>query len=176
MGEFVFDYDAAANYWVKKDADSKQMDRQRLIDRIYKFLNEHNTCTLGTASEGQVRCTPIEYNFVDEKLYFFSEGGQKFRGLKENKHVGVAVYEPYNGFSNLKSLQIEGTADLVEPFSDEYLKLMEHKKIPVEAMKKLPHPMNLIRVVPESFDYLDSDLKKEDLSSRQHVEMIAYEK
>ncbi len=79
MGEFVFDYDAAANYWVQKDADSKQMDRQRLIDRIYKFLNEHNTCTLGTASEGQVRCTPIEYNFVDEKLYFFSEGGQKFR-------------------------------------------------------------------------------------------------
>ena len=58
----------------------------------------------------------------------------------------------------------------MEPFSDEYLKLMEHKKIPVEAMKKLPHPMNLIRVVPESFDFLDSDLKKEDLSSRQHCE------
>ena len=51
------------------------------------------------------------------------------------------------------------------------MKLMEHKKIPMEAMKKLPHPMNLIKVVPESFDYLDSDLKKEDLSSRQHYEV-----
>ena len=168
---FKFDYNAAANYWVHKDAHSNKMDRQQLAERINKFIEEHNTCTLGTASEGHVRCTPIEYNYVDKKLYFFSEGGLKFKGLKKNKHVGVAIYEPYNGFGNLKSLQIEGTANLVEPFSDEYLKLMEHKKIPVEAMKKLPQPMNLIRVVPRYFDYLDSDLKKEDLSSRQHYEV-----
>ncbi|MBP3263445.1 MAG: hypothetical protein J6M45_13920 [Pseudobutyrivibrio sp.] len=32
----------------------------------------------------------------------------------------------------------------------------------------LPQPMNLIKVVPMVFDYLDSDLKKEELSGRQH--------
>lgn len=45
------------------------------------------------------------------------------------------------------------------------------KHIKLEAIKKLPQPMNLIRMVPQVFDYLDSDLKKEDLSSRQHYEV-----
>ena len=110
-------------------------------------------------------------NYAERQFYFFSEGGLKFRGLEKNKNVGIAIYEPYNGFGKLKSLQIEGTASLIEPFSDEYLKIMEHKKIPEEAMRKLPQPMNLIKVVPEVFDYLDSNLKKEELSSRQHYEV-----
>ena len=55
--------------------------------------------------------------------------------------------------------------------SEEYLKIMEHKKIPVEAMKKLPQPMNLIKVVAKSYDYLDSDLKKEGFGSRQHMDV-----
>ena len=37
-------------------------------------------------------------------------------------------------------------------------------------MKKLPCPMNLIKVTPKNFDYLDSDLKKEGYGSRQHFE------
>ncbi|MFN2925936.1 hypothetical protein ACKX2L_03280 [Lachnospiraceae bacterium YH-ros2228] len=38
---------------------------------------------------------------------------------------------------------------------------MEHKKLPVEAMKKLPQAMNLIKVVPITYDYQDSNLKKD---------------
>jgi hypothetical protein len=64
-----------------------------------------------------------------------------------------------------------GEAVMVEPFSDEYLMLMEHKKIPVEAMKKLPQAMHLIKVVPTTYDYLDSDLKKDGFGSRQHLEV-----
>lgn len=168
---FKFDYNAAANYWLNKDANSQKIPREQVLERITAFIEAHNTCTLATASEDHVRCTPIEYNFVDNRFYFFSEGGLKFRGLKKNKHVGMAIYEPYNGFGNLKSLQIEGMASLVEPFSDEYLKVMEYKKIPETAMRNLPQPMALIKVVPEVFDYLDSDLKKEEFGSRQHYEV-----
>ena len=89
---------------------------------------------------------------------------------KDNKNVSFAIYEPYGGFGQLKSLQVMGVASLIEPFSDEYLKILEHKKIPVEAMKKLPQPMNLIKIYPESYDYLDSDLKKEGYGSRQYLD------
>ena len=174
MGEhstYEIDYDKAANYWVDKDESSKKLEDSQLLEKIYSFIESHNTCTLATASEGHVRCTPLEYNFVDNNLYFFSEGGLKFRGLKDNKHVGIAIYEPYNGFGNLKSLQLEGLASLVEPFSEEYLKIMAYKKIPEEAMRKLPQPMNLIKVEPESFDLLDSDLKKDGYGSRQHYKL-----
>ena len=166
------DYDLAASHWVEKDKTSVHMEGADLKKKIDEFIGAHNTCALATSCSDMVRNTPIEYNYVDGCFYFFSEGGLKFKCLKDNKNVGIAIFEPYGGFGQLKSLQVEGLAEMVEPFSDEYLKLMEHKKIPVEAMKKLPQPMNLIKVAPAEFDYLDSDLKKEGFGSRQHFDKV----
>ena len=163
-------YDEAANHWLEKDRDAVHMEPAALREKINAFLHAHNTGALATAGGGLVRCTPIEYNYVDGCLYLFSEGGLKFKCLKDNKHVGFAIFEPYGGFGQLKSLQITGTAEMVEPFSKEYQKLLDHKKIPADAIRKLPKPMNLIKIVPESFDYLDSDLKKDGFGSRQHLE------
>ncbi len=47
-------------------------------------------------------------------------------------------------------------------------KKAKFKKIPVEAMQKLPQPLHLLKIYPESYDYLDSDLKKEGFEVRQH--------
>ncbi|SDB55585.1 Pyridoxamine 5'-phosphate oxidase [Pseudobutyrivibrio sp. YE44] len=164
------DYDKAANYWIEKEKNVDHMPDDILKAKISLFLSEHNTCALATASaDGFVRNTPIEYNFIDNKLYLFSEGGLKFKCLKDNKNVSLAVFEPYSGFSKLKSLQIQGKEEAVEPFTDEYLKVMEYRKIPEAAMRKLPEPMNLIKVTPTSFDYLDSELKNEKYACRQHL-------
>ncbi len=163
------DYDQAASVWIEKDYGSVHMIESELKNKIDEFINAHNTCALAVASGDFVRCTPIEYNYVDGSFYLFSEGGLKFKALKDNKHVAFAIYEPYGGFHQLKSLQVMGIASMVEPFTDEYLKIMEHKKIPLEAMKKLPMPMNLIKIVPESYDLLDSDLKKDGFGNRQHL-------
>ena len=62
-------------------------------------------------------------------------------------------------------------AEMIEPWSEEYLKLVNYRKIPVEALKKLPHSMNLIKVVPKVYDFLNSDLKKEGFGSRQQLIM-----
>ena len=163
------DYDIAARYWTDREKDSVSMDPDDLKKRIDDFIGGHNTCALATASPDMVRCTPIEYNYLEGAFYLFSEGGLKFKALKENKQVGLAIYESYGGFGNLKSIQVEGRAEIIEPFSEEYMKLLEYKKIPVKAIKKMPHPMNLIKIIPEIFDYLDSDLKKEGFDIRQHL-------
>lgn len=163
------DYDEAAEFWIKKDRDSVKMEKDALKEKITGFLNSHNTCALATSCADFVRCTPIEYIFNDGKFYLFSEGGLKFKALKENKKVALAVFEPYSGFASLNSVQVTGIAEIVEPFSDEYLKMLEIKKIPVEAMKNLSHAMPLIKITSTEFDYLDSALKKDGLSSRQHL-------
>ena len=163
------DYDSAASYWELKDKASVKMDATDLKEKIENFIRANKTCALATASSDMVRCTPIEYNYFKECFYLFSEGGLKFKGLKENKNVGLAIYETYAGFGKLKGLQVIGKASIVEPFSEEYINVMEFRKIPVEAMKKLPQPMNLIKVRPVSYDYLDSSLKDEGFASRQHV-------
>jgi uncharacterized protein YhbP (UPF0306 family) len=161
------DYQAAANYWIEKDRDSVKMDRGELLLEIGTFLKKHKVCALATAAGDFVRCTPIEYNYVDGCFYLFSEGGLKFRALESNKHVCLAIYEENTDFGSLAGLQVTGTAEIVEPWSDEYLKVVKFRKIPVEALKKLPQPMNLIKIVPEEFDFLESALKKRGFSSRQ---------
>lgn len=169
------DYEQAANVWIEKDKSSVHMDPANLKNRIISFITGHNTGALATASGSFVRCTPIEYTFLDDAFYLFSEGGLKFKALKDNKHVAFAIYETYSGFGTLKSLQVMGIASIIEPFSDEYVTLLEYKKISVDTIKKLPQPMNLIKIEPDSYDYLDSDLRKDGFGSRQHLDVIRNE-
>lgn len=167
------DYEKAASFWIDQEKESTHLPEDLLEKKIDAFLDAHDTCALATASsDGFVRNTPLEYNHIDGKLYLFSEGGLKFKGLKDNKNVSITVFEPYSGFAHLKSVQMQGTAEIVEPFSDEYLMAMAIKKIPEVAMRKLPQPMNLIKINPICFDYLDSELKEEGCSNRQHLEVL----
>lgn len=163
------DYEKAADYWKNKDRDAVKMDSKELRAKIETFLGEHKVCALATGSGDFVRCTPIEYNYVDGSFYLFSEGGLKFKALEKNKNVCLAIYEENFTFGNLAGLQVSGRAEIVEPWSDEYVKIAEYKKIPIEALKKLPEPMNLIKIVPTVYDFLSSDLKKEGYSSRQEM-------
>lgn len=163
-----FDYKKASKYWIEKDQQSKSINRKTLRNEIEKFIQSHNTCALATGFDTFIRCTPIEYTYLNQCFYLFSEGGLKFKGLEENKNVCLAIFEEYSGFGNLKGMQVMGQASLIEPFSDEYLKLLDYKKISKSAIEKMDHPMNLIKVVPTQIDFLNSDFVKEGYSSRQH--------
>ena len=63
-----------------------------------------------------------------------------------------------------------GLSGLVEPLSDTYNKHAKIKKIPVEALKKLASPMNIICVTPVKMEVLFSEFKKNGYSSRQTTE------
>ena len=157
----------AAQYWDKKD--ETPMPEAALKQAVYDYIKANNTCALATGAGDYVRCTPIEYSFHDDKFWLFSEGGRKFIGLETNPNVCLAIFDKYDGFGNLKSVQVMGKAELVEPFSDAYNAHAEYKKIPLAALKKLPTPMNLICVTPTEIDALFSDFKKAGYSSRQSI-------
>lgn len=67
----------------------------------------------------------------------------------------------------LKSIQVMGKAEIVEPFSDIYCAHAAYKKIPIAALQKLETPMNLICVTPVKAEVLCSGFKEEGYSSRQ---------
>lgn len=169
--EWQIDYDQAAQYWIQKDNESAKLPKEQCMERVEQFIKAHNTCALATGYDTFVRCTPIEYMYVDGIFYLLSEGGLKFKALKDNKNVCLAIYSEYKNFGELSGMQVMGVAEVIEPFSDEYLKVLEIKKINVEFIRKMPHPMNLIKVVPTEIDYLDSGLKKDGYGTRQHVEL-----
>lgn len=145
------------------------MPEEELKQAVKKYIDENNTCALATGAGDFVRCTPIEYSYHDGKFWMFSEGGEKFIGLEKNKNVCLAIYDKYNGFGSLKSLQVMGTAEMIEPFSDIYKVHVEYKKIPISALEKLESPMNLICVTPVQIEVLFSEFKKQGYSSRQSL-------
>jgi hypothetical protein len=85
--------------------------------------------------------------------------------------VCLAIFDPYSGFGELGGMQVSGKAELVEPWTPEYTEFLAYKKIPQEALKKLEHPMYLIKVRPVSIDFLNSAFKKQGFDSRQHLDM-----
>ena len=100
------EFEKAAHYWDNKEQTA--MPEEDLKQAVLKYIGENNTCALATGTGDYVRCTPIEYSFHDGKFWMFSEGGRKFIGLEKNSHVCLAIYDKYDGFGNLRSLQVTG--------------------------------------------------------------------
>lgn len=162
-------FEKAAQYWNNKEQTA--MPREALKQVVEEYIQANNTCALATGTGDYIRCTPIEYSFHDDKFWMFSEGGEKFIGLEKNENVCLAIYDKYDGFGKLKSLQVMGKAEVIEPFSEAYNKHAEYKKIALTALEKLESPMHLICVTPTKIEVLFSELKKEGYSSRQTLEM-----
>jgi uncharacterized protein YhbP (UPF0306 family) len=161
------EYAQAVSFWTRKDAAAKKMDQKTLYAWIDTFLAAHKVLALAVGGIDFIRCTPLEYTWHEGALWIFTEGGLKFKGLRENHHVAAAVFETNASFGGLKSIQIEGDAAIVDPFTDAYNAAAAFRKIPLEALKKLAEPMWLLKIVPTEITCLNSDFKKEGFGSRQ---------
>ncbi len=159
------EFKEAAQYWNRKEQTA--MPKEALQQAMEDYINANNTCALATGTGDYVRCTPIEYSYHDGKFWIFSEGGEKFIGLEKNANVCLAIFDKYDGFGKLKSIQVMGKAEIVEPFSGIYCAHAAYKKIPIAALQKLETPMNLICVTPVKAEVLCSGFKEEGYSSRQ---------
>lgn len=167
------DWEAAANHWIEKEPDEARMPREELASEIDGFLARHKVCALACAGAGIVRNTPVEYLYAEGAFWIFSEGGLKFKPLRERRDVCLAIFDDDPSFGSLAGLQVTGRAEVLEPFGGEYAHACELKGIPIERLEKLPFAMNVIKVTPARYDYLDSSLKKRGFSSRQHIDLDA---
>jgi len=163
------EYLKAANHWKVRNAGNAAMDSSSLMEAAEEYIGVNNTCALATGAGTFVRCTPLEYTYHDGSFRIFTEGGEKFTALEKNKNVCLAIFDKYEGFGKIKGMQITGTAEIIEPFSREYIAEAEHRKIPVGSLKDLPETLHLIRVIPERIEFTNSDFKKDGYSVRQEI-------
>ena len=158
------EYEKAANYWKLKDADSVNADTKMLMSEIEAFICNNDTCALATGFGEFVRCTPIEYTYHDSAFWLFTEGGEKFIYLEHNKNVCIAIFDKFSGFGHLKGMQISGTAQTIETFSEQYIKAAYFKKLPIEALCKMPELIHLIKIIPKRLIFLILILKSKVLT------------
>lgn len=160
-----------AGYQIAKvmRAPIKAMGQQELLAAIGKYVTNHNTLALATASDGYVRCTPLEYIFANEAFYIITEGGFKFRGILQNDKVSAAIFDPYTDMSDITGLQIYGTSELIGRDTDEYRQILAMKNVTPEMLDTLPSALFLVKIKPLKYDFLNSEFKKQGFDSRQSV-------
>lgn len=159
------------NFWVEQQKTAVHMDRGDALAHIQNFIKNHNTCGFATGYGDYIRCTPIEYTYMDDEFWFVSEGGNKFLGLEKNRNVSMAIFEYYGNPKDSHGLQVMGTVEFYDNQSDEFKKLLAFKGIPYDVMKAAAVEVAVIRVKPTLYEMYDTDFVKEGYDVRQIVKM-----
>ena len=155
----------------------EEISREELEKEILEFLD--NTCcipdtnpgphscgtihrtslVLATSYNDEPRATPLEFFNEGFTLYVFGEPGGKIANIKRNSKVCAAIYQqPLDHSKVQRSLQIWGTAELIN--------VRNNKQLYMEKVKK----WNMLEVAKTLMKPLIKDLNAED--QQVHVEKL----
>jgi menaquinone-dependent protoporphyrinogen IX oxidase len=143
-----------------KDEGEKVIEGKVLKTYIEGFIKAHNTCALATGHGESVRSTPIEYIFLGECIYMFSEGGEKFSNIIMNPNVSVSIYDAFKNMDELGGMQITGVAELIDTGSEEYISILTQKNLNYDKIISLPMALNLVKINIRKTEFLWSGFAK----------------
>ena len=139
----------------------KHLSREELEKAIIDYLNKKQPCSLATCGRD---CTPrisvVDYVNDGLTIYILSEGGDKFKNLKENNRVALGIGTGSRALKT-RGVNIWGIAEV---FSDDTLEFAHGIKIfqPVldDMAKAIGSPikipkgvLRLIKVTPTKMVY-----------------------
>ena len=171
MGQYLPDFKRFQQFWVEQQKTAVHMDSEKVFEHVENFIRNHNTCGFATGYGDYVRCTPIEYTYMDGAFWFVSEGGNKFIGLEMNRNVSLAIFEYYGNPKDSHGLQVMGKAEFYSNTSDEFKKLLAFKGIPYDALKAAKVEVAVFRIVPYRFEMYDTDFVKMGYDVRQIISL-----
>lgn len=160
-------YELAESCMQVINGSEKILDKKLLMEEIKKFILQHNTCALATGFGDYIRCTPIEFAYFNEKFYFITEGGLKFKGILQNPKVSIGIFNNYEGMDKIKGLQVAGIAELIDRNTYEYEEVMKLKGVKLKVLNSIPINLNIVRVKVNKYEFLNSDFKKSGFDSKQ---------
>ena len=100
----------------------------------------------------------------------FSSATAAFAAIPQKIRIGTdptyAPFESKNAKGELVGFDIDPANELCKRIKAQ----CTYVEIPLDALKKMPHTMNLIKVQPKKIEFLNSDFKKDGADSRQMLE------
>jgi len=90
-------------------------------------INHGEGCALGTCVDNEPRVTPIDFFNEGMTVWIAGQPGGKIANIRRNPKVSVGIYVPVDHSIEQKSLQIWGTAELINIKNnpEEFKKRME---------------------------------------------------
>lgn len=145
----------------KMNLERKHPSKKELEEEIIDYLSKKQACSLATCGkDGVPRISVVDYINEGLTIYIFSEGGDKFKNLKENNKVAIGIGTGSRAIMT-RGVNMWGIADVFTDDTPEFahgmklfspiLKDME-KAIgtPIEIPKGM---LRMIRVTPTRIVY-----------------------
>lgn len=131
-----------------------RLAREELEKEIIDYLGKKQPCSLATCGTD---CTPrisvVDYVNDGLTIYIISEGGDKFKNLKENNRVAVGIGTGARALKT-RGINIWGIADVFAGGDPEFEKGIKLFKTIFEEMaqamgmaSECPLPMHLLRLI-----------------------------
>ena len=142
--------------------ERKHLSKTDLEQEIIDYLSKKHPCSLATCGkDGMPRISVVDYINEGLTIYILSEGGTKFKNIRENNHVAIGIGTSTQTTRSVRGVNIRGIAEV---FADDTPEFAHGKKLfrtiieDMEKMKGKPVQfpsgiMRLIRVNPFKMVY-----------------------
>lgn len=136
--------------------------REELEHEIIDYLSKKHPCTLATCSkEGIPRVSVVDYVSDGLTIYIMSEGGEKFKNIKENNRIGIGIGTSTQTMRSVRGVNISGIAEVFSDETPEFAKGLQLFRPFIEDIEKMTGKpakmpegiMKLIRVTPIKIVY-----------------------
>ncbi len=139
-----------------------------LRDRVLDYLACHNVMSLATQGREGLWAAAVFYVSEGFNLYFLSSPKSRHaRNLAVNARVAVTIQEDYADWPQIKGIQLEGVAELINGPEEEQARKLYGSKFPVvgklaQAPAAIVQAMAKVRwykVVPERLYFIDNSVR-----------------
>lgn len=146
----------------KLNIEMKHLSKEELEKEIIDYLSKKHPCCLATCGKsGLPRISVVDYVNDGLTIYIFSEGGKKFKNLKENNRVAVGIGTSTQTIRSVRGVNIEGIAEVFTEGTEEFAHAMklfrplfeDFEQQIGEPVKFPPGMMRIIRITPANMVY-----------------------
>ena len=146
----------------KLNIERKHPSKEQLEQEIIDYLSKKHPCTLATCgNDGVPRVSVVDYVSEGLSLYIFSEGGVKFKNIRENSKAGVGIGTSTQTIRSVRGVNMWGIAEVFTGDTPEFAHAMNLFKPLLEDFEKQiggpikfpPGMMRIIRVTPTRMVY-----------------------
>jgi len=142
--------------------ERKRLTKEDLEREIIDYLSKTHPCSLATCGkDGTPRISVVDYVNEGLTIFIFSEGGDKFKNLKENNKVAVGIGTSAKTVKSVRGINLWGVAEVFAEDTPEFahgMKLFsptlrtQEKEVgfPIELPKGT---VRMIRVTPTKIVY-----------------------
>ena len=140
-------------YYEIMEIERKHLSKEELEKEIIDYLEKKHPCSLATCGkDGVPRISVVDYMSDGLIIYIVSEGGEKFKNIRENNKVAIGIGTSAKTTLSVRGVNICGVAEVFTDETEEFARGMELfgkiiKDIRTSAKTSFEMPNGLLRMI-----------------------------